>query len=181
MFIRKPRSEKTTLSTLDMCNKEHILYEMKIIKNFFIKHIPGIELIVKAYKIDNNYYFYVFTLDLGCICFCEFININAFKNIYKLQNYENLYEPHCDTHPDFRYYGLASSIYTYFLLNAPQAVLMTSKHTKLAVKLWESVCSKINGKIIYHNPVTGKEQMSPTKSNIKLLIKNVKELSDSKM
>lgn len=169
MIIRKPRSEKTTLSLLDMCNKEHILFEMKIIKNFFITHIPGIELIVKTYKVDNSYYFYVFTLELGCICFCEFINITTTKSIYKLQKYENLYEPHCDTHPDFRRYGIVSNIYTYFLLNAPQAVLVTSKHTKLAAQLWESVSRKINGKIIYHCPVTGKEQTTPTKSNIKIL------------
>lgn len=171
MIIRKPRSEKTTLFRLDMCNKEHILYEMKIIKDFFIDSLPWVDLIVKTYKIDNNYYFYVFTLDDGCICFCEFIDNSICKDIYRLDKYKFIFEPHSDTHPDFRGLGLVSNIYMYFLLNVPEAILVTSKHTKIAARLWESVSRKIKGKIVYHNLVTGLEEIKPTRSNVKLLIK----------
>jgi hypothetical protein len=177
MFIRKPRSEKTTLSILNMCNEENIILQLKIIDNFFLRS----DLVVKVREENGNYFFYVFDRKKGCICYCEFINHNAVKHILKLKKYKNIFTPHCDTHPKYRRLGLASAVYRYFILNAPEVTLITDKHTKSAKNIWEYVCKEINGKIVYHNLVTGKEQTGPTKSNIKLLIKNAKELSDSKM
>jgi hypothetical protein len=178
MFIRKPRSEKTTFSTIDICNKEHDLCEMQTIENFFADSTHNELFTVKVRTLEQlkfrNYYFYVFTLKEGCVCHCDFIDNSVCKSIYKLNNYKAIFEPHCDTHLDFRGLNLASNIYVYFLLNVPEAVFLTSKHTKQAARLWESVSKKINGRIIYHNLVTELEENKPSKSNIKLLVKNVK-------
>jgi hypothetical protein len=178
MFIRKPRSEKTTLSLIDICNKEHVFHKLITIENFFLDNTHNEKFTVKAFIKEQgkykNYYFYIFTTDKGCVCYCEFIDNSICRTIYKLNNYKYIFEPHSDTHPDFQRFGLASNIYVYFLLNVSEAVLVTSKHTKLASYLWKSVCSKIKAKTIYHSLITGLQENKPTKSNLKLLVKNVK-------
>lgn len=165
MLIRKPVTDKRTLHVLDICEVECQLTPVIDIDNFFIDSPLKVQV---RRSFNKSYYFYVFDKD-RCVALVEFENNNASKNILKLTKYKNVFIPHATVHPDYRGLSISSNIYLYFLLNASNVVLMSYKHTKAAVALWDSISRKINKVIIYHNLVTGENDKRQSKTNIKLL------------